>query len=56
MDDAVENYLTDLAKTEHDDPVLDEMEARAEEHGFPIVGRATGATWSWRPGRSARSG
>jgi predicted O-methyltransferase YrrM len=42
MDDAVENYLTDLAKTEHDDPVLEEMEARAGEHGFPIVGRATG--------------
>jgi caffeoyl-CoA O-methyltransferase len=42
MDDAVEKYLTDLAKTEHADPVLDEMEARAEEHGFPIVGRATG--------------
>jgi predicted O-methyltransferase YrrM len=42
MDDAVEDYLTDLAKTEHDDPVLTEMEARAEQHGFPIVGRATG--------------
>jgi caffeoyl-CoA O-methyltransferase len=42
MDDAVEGYLTDLAKTEHDDPVLAEMEARAEENDFPIVGRATG--------------
>ena len=42
MDDAVEQYLTDLAGIEHDDPVLAEMEARAEEHGFPIVGRATG--------------
>lgn len=42
MDDAVENYLTDLAKVEHADPLLDEMEAHAEEHGFPIVGRATG--------------
>ncbi len=42
MDDAVEQYLTDLAGTEHDDPVLVEMEARAAEHGFPIVGRATG--------------
>jgi predicted O-methyltransferase YrrM len=42
MDDAVENYLTDLAGAEHDDPVLVEMEARADEHGFPIVGRATG--------------
>jgi caffeoyl-CoA O-methyltransferase len=42
MDDAVEAYLSDLAATEHDDPVLVEMEARAEEHGFPIIGRATG--------------
>jgi caffeoyl-CoA O-methyltransferase len=42
MDDAVEGYLTGLAGTEHDDPVLVEMEARADEHGFPIVGRATG--------------
>jgi predicted O-methyltransferase YrrM len=42
MDDAVEEYLTELAQTEHDDPVLMAMEARAEEHGFPIVGRATG--------------
>jgi predicted O-methyltransferase YrrM len=42
MDDAVETYLTDLATVEHDDPVLVDMEARAAEHGFPIVGRATG--------------
>jgi caffeoyl-CoA O-methyltransferase len=42
MDDAVEAYLTDLARIEHDDPVLVEMEARAEQHRFPIVGRATG--------------
>jgi caffeoyl-CoA O-methyltransferase len=42
MDDAVEGYLTELAKTEHEEPVLVEMEARAAEHGFPIVGRATG--------------
>src|SRR5437762_8955083 len=42
MDDAVENYLTELARTEHEDPVLVDMEARADEHGFPIVGRATG--------------
>jgi caffeoyl-CoA O-methyltransferase len=42
MDDAVENYLTELARTEHEEPVLVEMEARAAEHGFPIVGRATG--------------
>ena len=42
MDDAVESYLTDLAKTEHEEPVLTEMEARAAEYRFPIVGRATG--------------
>lgn len=42
MDDAVEGYLTGLAGTEHDDPVLTEMEERAREHGFPIVGRAAG--------------
>ena len=42
MDDAVEKYLTDLAEVEHDDPLLVEMEDRAKEHGFPIVGRATG--------------
>ncbi|MGH3327132.1 MAG: O-methyltransferase [Streptomycetales bacterium] len=42
MDDAVEGYLTDLARREHDDPLLDVMEARAAEQGFPIVGRATG--------------
>ena len=42
MDDAVDDYLTTLAGTEHDDPVLTEMEAYANEHGFPIVGRAVG--------------
>lgn len=42
MDDTVEQYLTDLAGVEHDHPVLAEMEARAQEHGFPIVGRASG--------------
>jgi predicted O-methyltransferase YrrM len=42
MDDAVEAYLTDLAGAEHGDAVLTDMEAYADEHGFPIVGRATG--------------
>ncbi len=42
MDDAVEAYLTELAGTEHADPVLEDMEARAREHRFPIIGRATG--------------
>lgn len=40
--DEVAGYLTDLARVQHGDAVLDEMEARAEEHGFPIVGRAVG--------------
>jgi caffeoyl-CoA O-methyltransferase len=42
MDDAVEAYLVDLAQVEHDDAVLVDMETRAKEHQFPIVGRATG--------------
>jgi predicted O-methyltransferase YrrM len=42
MDDAVEGYLNELAVIEHGDPVLLAMEERAAEHGFPIVGRATG--------------
>jgi len=42
MDDSVEQYLTGLAEVEHSDPVLTEMEERAKEHDFPIVGRATG--------------
>jgi predicted O-methyltransferase YrrM len=42
MDEAVAGYLTGLAETEHDDPVLGEMEEHAREHGFPIVGRAAG--------------
>jgi caffeoyl-CoA O-methyltransferase len=42
MDDAVEAYLTGLAEVEHGDEILAEMEAHAEQHRFPIVGRATG--------------
>src|SRR5690554_799264 len=42
MDEAVDDYLTDLARLGHDDPVLVDMEAYADRHGFPIVGRATG--------------
>jgi predicted O-methyltransferase YrrM len=42
MDDGVERYLTERAETEHGDAVLADMEARAKEHGFPIVGRASG--------------
>jgi caffeoyl-CoA O-methyltransferase len=42
IDEAVSSYLTELAEQEHGDRVLDEMEQRADEHGFPIVGRAVG--------------
>jgi caffeoyl-CoA O-methyltransferase len=38
----VDAHLTELAKAGHVDPVLDEMERRADAHGFPIVGRAVG--------------
>jgi caffeoyl-CoA O-methyltransferase len=42
MDDGVEHYLTARAETEHGDAVLADMEAHADKHGFPIVGRASG--------------
>ncbi len=38
----VDDYLADLAGAQHHDQVLLEMETRAEEHGFPIIGRAAG--------------
>jgi len=38
----VDAHLTELVKAQHTDPVLDDMERRAEAHGFPIVGRAVG--------------
>jgi caffeoyl-CoA O-methyltransferase len=38
----VEGYLTELAKAQLADQVLTEMETRADELGFPIVGRAVG--------------
>jgi caffeoyl-CoA O-methyltransferase len=38
----VDGYLTDLAAAQVRDAVLDDMERRAREHGFPIVGRAVG--------------
>jgi caffeoyl-CoA O-methyltransferase len=40
---AVERYLGELASVD-DEPVLLEMEARAEEGGFPIIGRLCGRT------------
>jgi caffeoyl-CoA O-methyltransferase len=42
MDEGVSGYLTELAEAQHADAVLDDMEARAAEHGFPIVGRSVG--------------
>jgi caffeoyl-CoA O-methyltransferase len=42
MDDAVDAYLTELARVEHESAVLVEMEELAEQRHFPIVGRATG--------------
>lgn len=38
----VDDYLTGLAGVGWQDAVLDDMEARAREYDFPIVGRAVG--------------
>ncbi|TMB93297.1 MAG: O-methyltransferase [Chloroflexi bacterium] len=38
----LDTYLLDLAAQQHSDAVLEEMEARAREQNFPIVGRAVG--------------
>ncbi len=40
---AIDNYLRGLASVD-DEPVLLEMEALAEERGFPIIGRLCGRT------------
>jgi caffeoyl-CoA O-methyltransferase len=42
MDEEVSGYLTELAELAHPSGILDEMEAHAREHGFPIVGRSVG--------------
>ncbi|HUH08877.1 MAG TPA: hypothetical protein VML96_13840, partial [Egibacteraceae bacterium] len=42
LDPAVSDYLTELAAHQRADATLDDMESRAREHGFPIVGRAVG--------------
>src|SRR5215467_12886172 len=42
MDDGVERYLKELAEVGTGDATLTAMEARGHEHGFPIIGRATG--------------
>jgi predicted O-methyltransferase YrrM len=41
VDPRAERYMRGLA-SRHDEPVLLEMEKRAEERGFPIVGRLVG--------------
>lgn len=41
LDPRVDTYLKELAGV-HDEPVLLEMEALADEKGFPIVGRLSG--------------
>ncbi len=41
LDPAINAYLNDLASGE-DDPVLHEMEALADQKGFPIIGRLCG--------------
>lgn len=38
----IDGYLDDLVTAQHHDPVLTEMERRASERSFPIVGRAAG--------------
>ena len=42
VDPPVSEYLGDLAAAGHHDQVLVEMESRANEQGFPIIGRAAG--------------
>lgn len=42
VDPRADQYLRSLA-ARYDEPLLLEMEQRAEEHGFPIVGRLCGA-------------
>jgi caffeoyl-CoA O-methyltransferase len=37
-----EAYVRKLVEAVHGDPLLDEMEARAEAEGFPIIGRVEG--------------
>jgi caffeoyl-CoA O-methyltransferase len=38
----VDAHLVELVKAQHLDPVLDDMERRADAYGFPIIGRAVG--------------
>ena len=40
--EVVDNYLVELAREQHDDPVLQEMEQRALRLNFPIIDRAVG--------------
>jgi len=42
LTDEVTTFITELTVAQHTDVVLDEMEGRAQLHGFPIIGRACG--------------
>ena len=42
LDEGIGDYLTDLAEEQHTTAALRQMEAEANENGFPIVGRAVG--------------
>ena len=52
---AIDGYLDDLAAAEISDPVLTDMERRASELGFPIVGRAAGRFLEWIAGLAGAS-
>jgi hypothetical protein len=56
MDDAVESYLTELAGTEHGEPVLVEMEGRTADTGSPSSGGRRVASMSLPRGPSAPAG
>src|SRR5687768_3332422 len=42
LSEPVEEYLRALSRTQHRSDVLEEMEERARDQGFPIVGPAVG--------------
>lgn len=42
LDQGVHDYLRNMADLQHHDQVVTEMETRADEQGFPIVGRSVG--------------
>jgi caffeoyl-CoA O-methyltransferase len=42
IEGATEAYVLELVESAYDDPLLTEMEARADAEGFPIIGRVEG--------------